>query len=706
MLTRFIFKKLTLDRLIKLLLLFSFLIISSIYFFYNKNIFEQIKQNDLSNRSKVQLIVEHEIQKFIFGLQGAKGVIVVENDRLDSSKFNQYARSRNYFNNFEGALGFGFIRYVKQKDFSNYKRANYLKINVYPKVETDKHFIIELIEPLNVNEKSVGLDISFENKRYKAATLAARSGEAVLSDIIQLVQKKVKNKGFLFLLPIYETAETPATEEERLSRLYGFSYAPIVLDSLLKSISDKLPSDLKIELKINNNEEYLLGTNFKENTFLKEKEEINFNLAGLDWNIKIISKSFNHEFELIVLTVLYLFALFSLFAIFVFLLKKIEVKEKLLIEKTIWLNAIVESANHMIISTNSIGTILSFNRAAEKKLGFKARELIGIHSPQVFHDKEEVVEAARKLTEITGKTVLPGFEVFIHDANQSHASVSEWTYIKKNGEKFRVKLTVTPIYDENLKLLGFVGVAEDLTKEHELSAIIENQKILMLERSKMSVLGEMAGGIAHEINTPLAIIMTLTKKISKKLSDPESLSDLVLIKETCERIDQIVKGLRIYSRNSKNDNLEKFSLKKIIDQTLSLCDEKLRNLNIKLSIIITENVNIQGRPTEISQVLLNLVNNAMDAISEEPVKEITLTVKVHDSLVSVSIADSGKGVPADIINKIFDPFYTTKDVGVGTGLGLSISKAIIKAHNGNLYYDENAFNSTFVFELPLDIGNE
>jgi signal transduction histidine kinase/integral membrane sensor domain MASE1 len=243
------------------------------------------------------------------------------------------------------------------------------------------------------------------------------------------------------------------------------------------------------------------------------------------------------------------------------------------------------------------------------------------------------------------------------------------------------------------------AMVEERTKELEVS------KMQLINSSKMASLGEMASGVAHEINNPLAIIQGKVKVISLMLEDlnitqPMLFQEIHKIKLTTDRIEKIVKGLRNFSRASNNDPFEPIPVQKILNETLDLCSEKFKAYGIKLIIQEIPDVTISCRPSQISQVLINLLNNSSDAIENLSEKWIEIGFQLKENnQISISITDSGHGIPPENINKIMEPFFTTKEVRKGTGLGLSIAKSIIESHKGLLWLDIRHKNTRFVIDL-------
>lgn len=252
-------------------------------------------------------------------------------------------------------------------------------------------------------------------------------------------------------------------------------------------------------------------------------------------------------------------------------------------------------------------------------------------------------------------------------------------------------------------------------RTQELNQSLANLKAAQAQlanSSKMSALGQMAGGIAHEINTPLAIVQlqadTLKELVAEGPQNEKAVQmGLDVILQTSDRVAKIVAGLRSFSRDGSQDAYQVTSIRQLFDQTLALCNERFQKNN--MSVILDEidpKAAVPCRGTEISQVILNLFNNSFDAtegLSERWIK-VTVTESAKDY--KIAITDSGAGVPEALRFKLFEPFFTTKPVGKGTGLGLPISQGILRKHGGDLYLDGANPNTSFVIQLlknPLTI---
>lgn len=273
----------------------------------------------------------------------------------------------------------------------------------------------------------------------------------------------------------------------------------------------------------------------------------------------------------------------------------------------------------------------------------------------------------------------------------------------------RLSTRFAPLASQALANLDSMVELEKINRQLQIETL-ERQKAQaqVIQNSKMAALGEMAGGVAHEINTPLAIIGMRVEQMEEcvKEGDLEGidfLNSLAVINKTVDRIAKIVNGLRFFARETPQGLTQKVKLSTLIQETLSFCQERFANHGVQFELITQntfQSIELECRSVEISQVLLNLLNNAYDAIEENPEKWIRIDVSDTKDFVEISVTDSGRGIAKEFQDKIMQPFFTTKDIGKGTGLGLSISKGITDAHHGKLYLDKDSPNTRFVILLP------
>lgn len=227
----------------------------------------------------------------------------------------------------------------------------------------------------------------------------------------------------------------------------------------------------------------------------------------------------------------------------------------------------------------------------------------------------------------------------------------------------------------------------------------------MISNSYLSILGSVATEIAHEVNNPLTAIWLLNSEISNmiKRNDVDQarmLKNTTAIDQSLGHISKIINGIRMVGRDAKNDPMEKSALKEILESTVQLCQGKIKKMEIDVQISVPDGLIVQCRPTQISQVILNLLSNSCDAIEKLPERWIKIEAKETPEHLTIIVTDSGKGIPAEIQRKMFFSFYSTKEPGRGVGIGLSISKKLVESHQGSLFVDADSPHTRFVIQLP------
>ncbi|WP_127718107.1 sensor histidine kinase [Halobacteriovorax sp. HLS] len=284
-----------------------------------------------------------------------------------------------------------------------------------------------------------------------------------------------------------------------------------------------------------------------------------------------------------------------------------------------------------------------------------------------------------------GKTV--GILIFIYFSATAIFSKKLYEFIIQN-----IKLNI-----ENLNLINEL-------KQSSLK-LVESEK-QAVQSSKLAALGEMASGIAHEINNPLTILSGNIRSIDRSFGKEDSEEKVKNMIQKChisiQRITKIIRGLKKMSRDGSEDDFELISTAYIIEDIESLIHERFKCNGISYNVKNTcPDEQIFCQPIQISQILLNLLNNSFHAIEHTPSPWIELkVVKSYENII-ISVTDSGQGISKEVEEKIFTPFFTTKEVGKGTGLGLSISKDIAVKHNGALFIDRTHTNTCFTLKLPI-----
>ena len=361
------------------------------------------------------------------------------------------------------------------------------------------------------------------------------------------------------------------------------------------------------------------------------------------------------------------------------------------------------------------GRILKGNKAAESVLGAQTGDLLYTRISKIFAEQswEHFWQQAESMMNDPDQDAISEFDLPTDGLN-IQVRHFHWNLRKIDGLGQRrgpllyvvghditdIRLMFEEIQESHRQL-------EDHSKELEnLLDTIQQQKIQLVESSKLAQLGEMAGGIAHEINNPITIIKGHAEHLQYILEEKDMEPSLLkrsttVITNTVARVSAIVNSMRTLARDSSKEPFEALDVISILNDSLVFFREKLKIADIELKEDYPDDpLIIECRGVQLSQVFINLISNAKDAVEEMDQRWIQLTMEEKGERIRILITDSGKPIDASIADKIMQPFFTTKPVGSGTGLGLSISRAIVNQHGGELSLDTAYKNTRFVIELP------
>lgn len=282
----------------------------------------------------------------------------------------------------------------------------------------------------------------------------------------------------------------------------------------------------------------------------------------------------------------------------------------------------------------------------------------------------------------------------------------------KDNRKMIFHATRFPYKDANGRIIGICGVLREVTKELETKMEIEQERNKTSHISKLAAIGILAAEIAHEIKNPLTIMRTNNDVIRYALDEEEI--DRAFVKkkmavqnETIDRMDKVAGSLSMLSKDTASEVPVIFKLSDLLDDIKSLTSYRTRKMGIEIEVTHAHcaHVSLNANRVQISEVLLNVIMNALDAIEHKSNPKISIYCEVKNEDILIKVFDNGPGVDSVILNKIFEPFFTTKDFLKGTGLGLSISKKIVLQHRGNIYYDVSDKGHAFVIQLPMAINS-
>lgn len=373
-------------------------------------------------------------------------------------------------------------------------------------------------------------------------------------------------------------------------------------------------------------------------------------------------------------------------------------------------NVILDGTDYSIISTSEPdGIILTFNKGAEKMLGYKAEEMIG-NSPDIIHDKMEVLARAKVLTKELKQKVEPGVDVFHIKSRLGNSSdVNEWTYIRKDGSRIPVELSISTLKSSKNEIVGYLGIAKDISESKKAKEEIINAR----EKAEQAVIAKNSflANMSHEIRTPMNAIIGFTELLAQSTLDENQKECVSSVKLAGSNLLAIINDILDFSKiESGKITIESvpFSLKDALKNIYNLLHVKAKEKNLEYNFFLDASLPdfVVGDSVRLNQIMINLIGNAIKFTEEG---SITVSVKKieEDDLnykLKFIVQDTGIGIPADKTESIFDRFSqanteTTRKFG-GTGLGLSIAKNLVELLGGEIKLkSELGKGSEFSFEI-------
>ncbi|MGM0519759.1 MAG: PAS domain-containing sensor histidine kinase [Campylobacterota bacterium] len=290
----------------------------------------------------------------------------------------------------------------------------------------------------------------------------------------------------------------------------------------------------------------------------------------------------------------------------------------------------------------------------------------------------------------------------------------ELTNKKKNGDSYDEYITISAVYDENKRIKNYIGIFSDTTAQKIQEAKLKEQEQLIHQQSKMAAMGEMLENIAHQWRQPLSVISTIAtgivfKKEMNICDEKEEIEELKKINESTQYLSETINDFRDFLKANKPK--VKFDLKTTVEKTLKLVSSKFKNRSI-VTVLDVDYIEIYGVENELIQVLLNIFNNSKDALENKSLetKVIIIETKKYEKNITINIKDNAGGIKENIINRVFEPYFTTKHKSQGTGIGLYMSQEIIVKHfdgtircfNTNFEFENNSYTGVnFEISLPI-----
>jgi two-component system sensor kinase FixL len=357
------------------------------------------------------------------------------------------------------------------------------------------------------------------------------------------------------------------------------------------------------------------------------------------------------------------------------------------------LQALLNAAVDAVVIIDERGLVTTFNAAAEKMFGHRAADVIGRNVASLMPEPD--------------RSAHDGYmQRYLETGAARIIGIGRETQARRaDGEVFPVLLSVGEARNERGR--HFVGIIRDLSSQRGAEQRARALELRLAQVDRFNLMGEMAAGIAHEINQPLSAIATYAQA-ARRIMQREP-ADVGLLQEVCGKIDeqarragQVIANLRKFIRRQELST-QPLDLNKVVADVVNLIEADAHAEGIPVSLDYGRNLpNVRGDAVQLQQVLLNLTRNAVDAMRQGPQKERGITIATGlgaDGLVCMSVADHGHGVSRQLGESIFHPFVSTKREGLG--VGLAISRTIVQSYGGTLTYADNPDGGGTVFTVAI-----
>ena len=672
-------------------------------------------------------------------LRGAAGIFSVKED-VSRTVWRHYVSALQLDENHPGILGIGFSKWLtpaeKDANVRQIRAEGFTEYSIRPEGKRPVYTSIIYLEPFDWrNQRAFGYDMYTEPLRRAAMDKARDENVATIAAKIILVQEidKDKQSGMLMYVPVYRQGMPMDSVEQRRSAFIGFVYSPIRMNDFVSGTLTKLPRNIAFDISLIGSQtpDGLMFSSIQtQKTVLPEKYQaaitssVTVQSYGCSWlftfkTLPGFNKELNREKSFLVLGAGILIS--ALFSCLVFLILKTR-------------NQAIALANEMIANLNNrlslaadsaqIGVwdwLIPENRLIWDKwvyamYGVKEEDFSGVyeawqsglHPDDKTRSEEEIGLALRGEREFN----------------------SEFRVIWPSGEVRHIKANALVLRDAGGKPLRMIGVNYDITERkraeelvHEQAGQLEalNRSLqirideavaeirrkdqVMISQSRQAAMGEMIGNIAHQWRQPLNALAMVLGNIKSAFQYNE-LTEQYLDK-TVENGNRLLQKMSTTINDFSNffrpdKEILHFSAREQINHAVALVEAGLINQNISVHLDAPQDLTLTGFPNEYSQVLLNLLANARDAIKESAVPEGRITIRLYlqDGQGIVAVSDNGGGIDSAVIDKIFEPYFSTKEMG--TGIGLYMSKMIVERNmNGTITAHNIEGGTEFIIGTPL-----
>jgi len=660
-------------------------------------------------------------------------------ETVSRGEWKKFVERMGVANNFPGVQGIGFAQSVAPGEREQVERdvaaQGFPDFRIWPARPGRAAMAVLYLEPFSArNRRAFGYDLLSEGARSKAVERAVLSGLPALTSRVTLRQEEAAGPqaGFLMFVPVYRNGMPVASSAQRSAALLGVVYSPFRINDLMNGILSSSESDMVLEIFDGAaiGPDSLMYASVERDT----SERVNYPnpfraampvaLQQHGWMIQVTSRaafenSIDRQKAQIVLVAGTLISL-----LFFGVVRSMAEREESAAGKAEQMRtalahserkfeSLVDAAfEFSIIATDLEGVIQVFSAGAERMLGYHAAEMVGHATLSMLHLPDEVERHALEILAQEGIRA-EGPEVFVAVARKRGSQQREWTYVRQDGTRIPVSVVVTAIVDAGARTVGFLAIAHNVSKQHELQDSLVRAK--ELAEAASSAKSEFVANMSHEIRTPMNAVLGLTHLLRKSDITPEQRTYLDMISSAGKSLLGIINDVLDFSKieaGRMDLSPEAFELDTILDHCASIMAVDASDKNLELVITAAPGLPhaLHGDVLRLQQILANLLSNAIKFTDAGEVSLLVEEQARREDVVDVcfTVRDTGIGIAQANLEKLFAPF-TQADASMtrrfgGTGLGLTISKSLVELMGGTIRIDSRiGHGSAFSVTLPFQM---
>lgn len=684
----------------------------------------------------VQQRIDERLKTYEQVLRGGQGLFRASAS-VERDEWREFVQAQHVEQTYPGIQGIGFAKLFSPEQKvaleNGVREEGFPDFRVWPAGERAEYTSILFLEPFTGrNLRAFGFDMLTESVRRAALTQARDSGLPTLSGKVRLVQETNSDvqTGALLYLPIYRKGMPLATPVERREALEGFVYSPFRMNDFMTGTLGTETAEIALQIFDGDraDESALM---YSSGSLSAEQQaeypnpltrQTTISLAEHQWTLKITTlpafeTSIDRQKSIVVLVGGSLISLLLFFVVRNLTTLREDAKtlaEQLTVaftESEIRFGTLVNAASEFaIIATDVSGTIKIFNTGAEQMLGYRDVDLVNRQTPSVLHVREEVEARGAALSRLLGHPVT-GFEVFVAMARLGRAETREWTYVRQDGSRLPVQLTVTAMRDSAGEVMGFLGIGKNISHEKEAAQLLLDAMERAEDASRAK--SDFVASMSHEIRTPMNAVLGISKLLSNTHLSAEQSKYLQMLRGAGESLLAILNDVLDFSKLEAGHLAiapAPFRLDDVLSALATVMSVNAADKDLELVIGVEPDVPdaLIGDAQRLQQVLVNLIGNAIKFTEQGEVALLVQRVSADAQTASLClrVRDTGIGITPEQQARLFAPF-TQADSSIarrfgGTGLGLAISKRLVSLMGGTISLDSTiGAGSEFQVVLPL-----